>query len=674
MVYFFKYTQMRFLVFLISFLFFVKSTLAQLDDQIVRPAEWSYKVSSKGNETYEITLKGKIKRGFHIYSQFIGEGGPIPLTIEFEKKEGVKLLGKAEESGGLIKIEKDPVFDIPLSYFEKEAIFTQKITSKNPSANFNVEINGMACDESSCIQFGPDRLLIKLPGVEKMGKDTFLAVVPIVITNDSNVVQNSVDAGKYKFNFATAKDACSNNDHSTTRQSLWSIFILGFLGGLLALLTPCVFPMLPLTVTLFLKSGKGIKMALLYGLSIVVIYVALGLIITGLFGSDALNILSTHPIFNIIFFLIFAIFALSFFGLFEISLPYSWVNKTDAIASKGGLIGIFFMAFTLALVSFSCTGPLIGTLLVEAATGGGPVLFGHILVKPLLGMLGFSIALAFPFTLFAMFPRWLHAMPKSGGWMDTVKKILGFLELALAFKFLSTADMVSNWGILRLEPFLIIWIFIFLTMGLFCFGIIRFGKPKEQLAPFRIIVGLFSIIFSIYLATGFSYKPLKLLSGLAPPTHYNFWGPKNEGCPANLNCFHDFDKGLAYAKEKKLPILIDFTGYGCVNCRKMEENVWVVPAVNKLMGEYVLISLYVDDRKSLPESEFYQSNANGQQRTIKTVGNKWSDFQASHFKKNSQPWYVLIDSDLNLLNQPVGTQSKEDFKTFLECGLLNFRK
>ena len=237
-----------------------------------------------------------------------------------------------------------------------------------------------------------------------------------------------------------------------------------------------------------------------------------------------------------------------------------------------------------------------------------------------------------------------------------------------------SADMVSNWGILRIEPFLIIWMLIFGAMGLFCFGIIRFGKPKEKLAPIRVILGVVSILFTAYLATGFSYKPLKLLSGLAPPTHYNFWGPKNEGCPANLNCFHDFDKGLEYAKAKKLPILIDFTGYGCVNCRKMEETVWVVPNVNKLMGEYVLISLYVDDRKPLPENEYYQSNANGQLRTIKTVGNKWSDFQALHFKKNSQPWYVLVDSDLNLLNKPVGTQSTDDFKAFLECGLLNFKK
>ncbi|MBK9354142.1 MAG: thioredoxin family protein [Bacteroidetes bacterium] len=667
---------MRFFIFFISFLFLSFSTKAQNgvdDNQIVNPAEWSYKVVAKGEETFEVTIKGKLKKGFHIYSQFIGEGGPIPLMLEFEKKAGVKLVGKALESGGLVKIDKDPVFDMPLSYFDKEAIFKQIISSSDPNAKINLEISGMACDESSCIQFGPDKLVIQLPGATKVDTNTFISTTPIVETIDTSIAL-AENKHKYNFNFDSNKDNCGNSEQSSNSQSLWMIFILGFLGGLLALLTPCVFPMLPLTVTLFLKSGKGIKMALLYGLSIIVIYVTLGLIITGVFGSDALNVLATHPIFNIAFFLIFAIFALSFFGLFEISLPYSWANKTDAIASKGGLLGIFFMAFTLVLVSFSCTGPLIGTLLVEAATGGGPVLFGHILVKPLIGMLGFSIALALPFTLFAMFPQWLSAMPKSGGWMDTVKKILGFLELALAFKFLSTADMVSNWGILRIEPFLIIWMLIFGAMGLFCFGIIRFGKPKEKLAPIRVILGVVSILFTAYLATGFSYKPLKLLSGLAPPTHYNFWGPKNEGCPANLNCFHDFDKGLEYAKAKKLPILIDFTGYGCVNCRKMEETVWVVPNVNKLMGEYVLISLYVDDRKPLPENEYYQSNANGQLRTIKTVGNKWSDFQALHFKKNSQPWYVLVDSDLNLLNKPVGTQSTDDFKAFLECGLLNFKK
>lgn len=665
---------MRLLVFLFLVFHFAFDTNSQTtgDNGFVVPVEWSYKVSSKGNQNYELIIKGKLKKDFHIYSQNIGDGGPIPLSLEFEKKAGITIIGKAKESGYLIKIANDPVFEMPVSYFEKEAILTQQITSSNPNASFNVEISGMACDESSCMPFGPDKLLIKLPEENKIPEDTFISsapIVPIIDTNNTTITTNN----KYAFNWETSKNDCSNTTKGD-KQSLWTIFLLGFIGGLLALLTPCVFPMLPLTVTLFLKSGKGIKMALLYGLSIIVIYVALGLIITGVFGSDALNILSTNPIFNIVFFLIFAVFAISFFGAFEINLPYSWANKTDVLASKGGLLGIFFMAFTLVLVSFSCTGPLIGTLLVEAATGGGPTLFGHILVKPLIGMLGFSIALAFPFTMFAMFPKWLSSIPKSGGWMDSVKKILGFLELALAFKFLSTADLVSNWGILRIEPFLIIWILIFVSMSLYCFGFIRFGAPKEKLVPTKMVIGILSFLFSAYLATGFSYKPLQLLSGLAPPAHYNFWGPKNEGCPANLNCFHDFDEGLAYAKAKKMPILIDFTGYGCVNCRKMEENVWVDPNINKLMGKYVLISLYVDDRKPLPETDYYESVANGQLRTIKTVGNKWSDFQATYFKKNAQPWYVLVDPDLNVLNEPVGTQSTENYKTFLECGLLNFNK
>ncbi len=427
--------------------------------------------------------------------------------------------------------------------------------------------------------------------------------------------------------------------------------------------------MIPLTVSFFTKGGKdqknGLRKAIIYGLSIISIYVLLGLIITTLFGSDALNAMSTNIWFNMLFFIVFVVFAISFFGVFEITLPSSWANKSDSLASKGGNIGIFFMAFTLALVSFSCTGPIIGTLLVEAATGGGPTLFNHIPLKPLLGMFGFSIALALPFTLFALFPQWLQSLPKSGGWMGTIKVILGFIELALAFKFLSTVDMTMNWNLLKFEPFMIIWILIFGAMAIYCLGFLSKNKPSNTVKG----IGILTLLFTGYLGYALiKYQPINFLSGIIPPTSYNF---KNKNEEKFIH-FKNYDEGLAYAKQHNMPILLDFTGFGCVNCRKIEDAVWTNKNVIEEMKKYVIISLYVDDKTDLPETEWYTSNANGKERTIKTVGQKWSDFQAKHFNTNSQPQYILLNTKEQLLNQPVAyefSSNPKNYISFLQCGL-----
>jgi thiol:disulfide interchange protein DsbD len=462
---------------------------------------------------------------------------------------------------------------------------------------------------------------------------------------------------------------------------LWTFF-LGFAGGLVALLTPCVFPMIPLTVSFFTKDTKrkGWMNALLYGASIIVIYVSIGLLITGVFGATALNELSTNAIANTLFFLIFVIFAFSFFGYYEIQLPSSWANKSDSMADKGGLIGIFFMAFTLAIVSFSCTGPIIGSAIVQSATST---------LGPFVVMLGFSVALAIPFGLFAAFPAFLNSLPKSGSWMNSVKVVLGFLELALALKFLSVADMTMHWGILKYELFMGLWVIIFLATTLYLFGFIKFphDSPLKKLSPQRWLFSLSFLALTIYLATGFfynektqSYDSLKLMSGLAPPAQYNYLLPEPAlnpdiksryisytKCANNLDCFKDYYEGLAYAKEVNKPILLDFTGYGCVNCRKTEEHIWVRDEVwNQIAEDYVLISLYVDDRKALDDILLSKSR----ETKLRNVGNKWADFQIVNFEQNSQPLYVMMTPDEKVMAKPRGyKEGVEDYADFLSCGL-----
>ena len=465
---------------------------------------------------------------------------------------------------------------------------------------------------------------------------------------------------------------------------LLAIFLLGAGGGLLALLTPCVFPMIPLTVSFFTAQGtdraRGTRRALGYGASIIAIYVALGLAITAVFGADALNRLSTNAAFNLAFGALFIAFALSFFGFFEITLPSSWANKSDRAADQGGALGIFFMASTLSLVSFSCTGPIIGTLLVETATGGGEALLGRIPVAPLVGMLGFAVALAAPFTLFAAFPAALAGLPKSGGWMNAVKVTLGFAELALALKFLSTADLILGTKFLPYEAFVGAWLLCALGLAAYYLGVLKTPLDRygaRAASPALLGLGALALAFAVHVGLGFRYDDRAetfdtpgLLSGLAPPAGHSYVFPKE--CPQDLDCFRDFDAGLAHAREVGKPVLVDFTGHGCVNCRKMEDNVWGEEGVyERLRDDYVLVSLYVDEREALDQP--FVSDFSG--RTLRTVGNRWADFQARYFDRNSQPYYVLMSPDAEVLNQPVPyTPDVDEYAAFLECGLRQFAK
>lgn len=627
----------------------------------INPVSWNINTEKISVDEFVIRFNAKLEDGFYIYSQEnMGKKGPMPTTFKINGKN-VEILESREESENEINIY-DKYFKMKLKKFDEDVSFIRKIKVPEGLEKLDGEITYIACSDAICLPPKPYTFAIDLP------TEITVAKAP---TN-----------GEYAFDMTYAGMGCTDvKEISKSSLSLFWIFIAGFGGGLVALLTPCVFPMLPLTVAFFTKQSKtkakGITNAIIYGLSIIVIYVGLGLIVTGFFGADALNQLSTSTVMNLIFFALFVIFALSFFGLFEIQLPNSWANRSDEMADKGGLIGIFFMAFTLSLVSFSCTGPIIGTLLVEASSGGGPTLIGdYVPLRPLMGMFGFALALALPFTLFAAFPGWLNTLPKSGGWMNTVKISIGILELALALKFLSTADLVNHWGILPLELFLGAWIVLFGILGLYLLGIIRFksdGPKKGKLNPMRLALGVATLAFVGYLFTGFSYKPLSLLSGLAPPTHYNWFQDKSDleypDCPDGIRCLtNNYDEALKYAKANDLPILIDFTGHGCVNCRKVEENVWINNEVRTIIEEdYILVSLYVDERQKV---DTYVSPYSG--KKIRNVGNKWADFQEHFFKEQSQPLYVLVDTDGTLLHKPIGyadANNVADYVEFLQCGL-----
>ena len=637
------------------FLFISFISKAQFESHLT----WKSEVEKISETEFKVKFICTLEEDWHTYSQFTKEGGPLPTQFRFEKNKDIEIIGKVEEIGKK-KTVFDELFGVDVTSFIGDVTYVAKVKVKNPKAILKGEFDGMVCkDEFGCMPFGPEKFAINFVNSQqsivnsKSDTSTSAILLNDTLTQSTNQPTNQSIT---KFDWSTAKNSCSVNAQ-TESKSWWWIFIAGFIGGLFALLTPCVFPMVPLTVSFFTKGGKeqkaGLSKVLIYGLSIIIIYVSLGLIITSIFGSDALNAMSTNIWFNLLFFVVFIIFAISFFGVFEITLPASWANKTDSLSGKGGYLGIFFMAFTLALVSFSCTGPIIGTLLV---VGGSSLFFG---------LLGFGIALALPFTLFALFPQWLQSLPKSGGWLTTVKVILGFLELALAFKFLSVVDMTMNWGLLRFEPFMIIWILIFGTMSLYCIGI--FFKVKQT--KIVKILGVATLGFTLFLVYALiNYKSVKLLSGIIPPTSYNF---KSKNVEA-FKHFKDYEEGLAYAKQHDMPVLLDFTGFGCVNCRKIEDNVWSDQMVKEQLTKYVIISLYVDDRKALPENEWFTSNATGKEKEIKTVGQKWSAFQAAHFKSNSQPQYVLINTKEQLLNQPVAydfAKNKKDYINFLECGL-----
>ena len=664
--------------------------------QIYNPIKWKTSVQKISDTEYELQAKAIIEGGWHLYSQNIPDGGPNPTSFTFAKNTDFQLVGNVNEEKG--KTVNDAVFKMSIKFFEKETTFRQRIkTTAAKPFQIKAEVEFMVCNDQNCLPPSTDELEFNVnPTGISITEKTTDKVVKEIQSKDSLVLLKSKDVPLVQRSFGeieppeklvvkeSKKPAKSNKN-----RSFWGIFIIAFLSGFAALLTPCVFPMIPMTVSYFTKKSKtkaaGIRNAMIYGFSIIIIYVLLGSIVTAVFGADSLNALSTNVWFNLIFFVLLVVFACSFLGAFEIMLPNSLANKVDSQADRGGLIGIFFMALALAIVSFSCTGPIVGTLLVEAASKGG--------IAPIIGMLGFSTAIALPFSLFAAFPGWLHALPKSGGWLNTVKVVLGFLELALAFKFLSNADLVLQLHWLQREVFLVIWIAVFGILALYLFGKISLphDSPIIHISVGRLAFGLLVLSFTIYLIPGLFGAPLKLISGFPPPMQYSespdgFGASKNttetitplpEGAelgPQNLISFHDYEKGMEYAKKAGKPVLLDFTGYACVNCRKMEELVWSDSKVlGVLKNEVVLISLYVDDKKELPEKEQYVSETTG--KKIKTIGNKWSDLQIKRYKANAQPFYVLMDHNEGNLIDPAGfTPDVEEYHIWLEKGLLNFTK
>ena len=669
--------------------------------KILAPVSWSFSVrpaDGGAGDEYLLRATAQIEPGWTVYAQDVPEGGPVATSFDFADAPGYERLGRVVADGKR-KSGYDNTFGMEVTkYLAPVVTFSQRVRVAGDAGTAVVGwLEFMTCDDAQCLpprevffRYVPARGL-----AEEIDYETYEALA--AAASGSTVAAADVPGAGgegedpltgYAVDKQLEGATCGNDTREVVVAAdagLWKVFLLGFGGGLLALLTPCVFPMIPLTVSFFTGGGKdrarGLRRALIYGASIIGIYVSLGLVITGVFGADALNQLSTNAFFNVVFGVLFLVFALSFFGFFEIQLPSSWANKTDRAADRGGLAGIFFMAFTLSLVSFSCTGPIIGSLLVETATGGGATVLGRIPVAPLVGMFAFSLALALPFTLFAAFPSALASLPKSGGWMNHVKVTLGFAEVALAMKFLSTADLIMGTKWLPYELFLGVWVLCALGLAAYYFGLLRTpldahggGAPR---GPVLQGLGVLSLAFALYLAAGFRYDaqseafatPL-VLSGLAPPAGHSYVYPKK--CPQNLDCFKDLDAGLAFAKTAGKPVLIDFTGHGCVNCRKMEDNVWGEEGVyERLRDDYVLVSLYVDEREALDEP--FESSFSG--RTIRTVGAKWADFQARYFNRNSQPYYVLASPDLEVLNQPVPyTPDVAEYAAFLECGLQQYGK
>ncbi|NER13932.1 DUF255 domain-containing protein [Leptobacterium flavescens] len=629
------------------------------------PVQWEKSIKKISDTEYDLIFKATIRDGWHLYSIEEVEGGPIPTSFLFENEANAfELVGPMKESESIT--EYDQIFEIDLSFFDHEAVFTQRIKLLDENLNvLKALVEYQACDDKVCI-FTDNDFTFSLDGSE-------------VSLAEKNIDERSLALSKQlKLDIKNPNLIKGANEIAQNKNGLWGIFALGFLGGLLALLTPCVFPMIPLTVSFFTKQSdnrsRGIRNAVFYGLFIIIIYFLLSIPFHFLdsLDPDILNNISTNIWLNLFFFAIFIFFAFSFFGYYELTLPASWGAKMDKASSVGGLLGVFFMAVTLAIVSFSCTGPILGGLL-----GSTTLSEGDVATNLSAGMTGFGVALALPFALFALFPNWLNSLPKSGGWLNTVKVILGFLELALAFKFLSNADLVAHWGILKREVFLGIWILIFILMILYIFGKLRFPHdgPKSKLSFSRISFGILTIAFTVYLISGLAkFTSLKLLSGFPPPEFYSVVEQKSE-CPLGLNCFKDFEEGLAYAKSNNKPIMLDFTGWACVNCRKMEENVWSTPDIYKLLNdEYVLISLYVDDRKELPEDKRFDFlNSNGRVRAIETVGKKWATFQYLNFETASQPYYVLMSPEMELLNSPEQYTDSATYKAWLEQGLNNFK-
>ena len=642
--------------------------LAQIQEPIKFKTEWKQNSDTEA----EIVFNAIIDKGWHVYSTELGEGGPISATFNIDKIEGAETVGKLTPVGNEIN-EMDPIFGMKVRYFKDKATFIQKI--KITDGNYNVKgyLEYGACNNENClpptsVDFNFNGTGVNVASGSNNNSET--------VANTENGLELSPlklgNSEKTDYWKPVINELNSFGEHAGEESMSWIyIFLTGLAGGLLALFTPCVWPIIPMTVSFFLKrtkdKKKGIRDAWTYGASIVVIYLTLGLAITLIFGASALNALSTNAVFNILFCLMLLVFAASFFGAFEITLPSKWSNAVDSKAEQTtGLLSIFLMAFTLSLVSFSCTGPIIGFLLVEVSTTGS-------VVAPAIGMLGFAIALALPFTLFALFPSWLKSMPKSGGWMNVIKVTLGFLELAFALKFLSVADLAYGWRILDRETFLALWIVIFGLLGMYLLGKIKFphDDDDQKVSVPRFFMALISLAFAIYMIPGLWGAPLKAVSAFAPPMQtqdFNLY--KNEVHAK----FTDYEAGMEYAKMNKKPVMIDFTGYGCVNCRKMELAVWTDQNVSKLLTEdYVLITLYVDDKTKLAEP--ITVTENGKERTLRTVGDKWSYLQRSKFGANAQPFYVLVDNEGMPLNKSYSYDEDINlYIDFLETGLKNYKK
>lgn len=676
-----------------------------INAQLFSPAKWTTEVKDLGKNEFEIEVTGKIDAGWHLYSSKHPDGGiGIPAEVSFKANKGGQLLGPFKEVGK--RIDKySTTFEQDEKYFEKQVKFVQKVKITGEQAvKVDYTIEFQMCDAERCLppdEFSGTTELNPSQKTEEISSNTENennAITTLEATpNDSTIVSNdTVLSESTNDTISNAQVNNSNNDENllgeneNKNNSLLTIFSLGFLGGLAALLMPCIFPMIPLTVSLFTKQsktkGEGVGKAFIYGLSIIVIYVVLGLIATVLFDGSILNEVSTNPWVNLVFFVVFVVFAISFFGAFEITLPSKWVNAADKGADKGGLIGIFFMAFTLALVSFSCTGPIIGSLLVQATQDAN-------YLSLVTGMFGFSLALAIPFTLFAMFPSWLNSLPKSGGWLNTIKVSLGFIELAFALKFLSNADLVWQMNWLPRELFLAFWIAIFFLLGLYLLGKFRLelDSPTPTIGVPRLFFSLISLTFMVYLIPGLWGAPLKLLSGLTPPITYseapngfhersnNTTGttslpdPNMVVGPHGIPTFKDYDQAVSYAKQVNKPILLDFTGFACANCRKVEERVWVDPRVKTILtNDVILVSLYVDDQKKLPENEQVFSEAID--RKLKTVGNKWTAFEIEHFNANAQPYYIIVDTELNRYTMPLEAELDIDkYLDWLENGIEKYK-
>ena len=635
---------------------------AQIQEPVKFKTEW---ITISDTEA-EIVFTGEVEDGWHIYSTDLPEGGPISATFNVDKIEGAEVVGKLMPRG--TEIDKmDPIFQMQVRYFAGTATFVQKIKIVDENYNVTGYLEYGACNDENCLP--PTSVDFSFSG--KKGEQA-TAGANNADNGTANLLSTPDNSQIANYWSPVTEELKAFGEQTIAADHSWIyIFFTGLLGGLLALFTPCVWPIIPMTVSFFLKrtkdKKKGIRDAWTYGASIVVIYVGLGLAITAIFGASALNALSTNAIFNILFCLMLVVFAASFFGAFEITLPSKWSNAVDSKAEQTtGLLSIFLMAFTLSLVSFSCTGPIIGFLLVEVSTTGS-------VIAPAIGMLGFAIALALPFTLFALFPSWLKSMPKSGGWMNVIKVSLGFLELAFALKFLSVADLAYGWRILDRETFLALWIVIFALLGFYLLGKIKFPHDDDdnKVSVPRFFLALFSLAFAVYMVPGLWGAPLKAVSAFAPPLNTQDFNLFNNEVHAK---FDNFDMGMQYAKENGKPVMLDFTGHGCVNCRKMELAVWVDPKVKKLITEdYVLITLYVDDKTPLPEP--IKVNENGKQRTLRTLGDKWSYLQSSKFGANAQPFYVLIDNEGKPLNKSYSYDEDIDkYVDFLETGLKNYKK